>query len=148
MFIRTPAAPFRIVVGWLLCIELQVQGLNNGTTVDVPDDIASNLIGAELDSDFIGISSSFGDYLKLFGNHTAELHVQPWAIPLLQTLKTCSECKGPRIRINGDQGGAKPWYHSAMFLETIGRVLITVVTLACYFNCVCILGGDHSTMHG
>eukprot|EP00041_Stephanoeca_diplocostata_P010127 m.160689 g.160689 ORF g.160689 m.160689 type:complete len:555 (-) comp18035_c0_seq1:191-1855(-) len=99
-----------VLIGFMICINLNVKGQNNGTTVDIPNDITNNLIGAELYSDFIGISSSYADYLKIFGNQTSDFGTQHWAIPLLNTLRTCEVCRGPRIRINGDQGGAKPWW--------------------------------------
>lgn len=80
----------------------------NSTAVTVTDSTPD--VGAPIPSDFFGVSSSYGDYLELFGNKTSQYPGQPWTIPLLQQLKTCSDCAGPRIRINGDQGGAKPWW--------------------------------------
>lgn len=51
--------------------------ITNTTSITVDD--ATPPVGAPIPSDFFGISSSYGDYIRLFGNGSTSAPGQPWA---------------------------------------------------------------------
>lgn len=107
---KDPLVKYAIGNGSKSCplrLKLDDDDVNRTTVVVTP---STRTVGAPIMSDFFGISSSYGDFLHLVGNKTSRFPGQPWTAALLQHLKTCNNCAGPRIRINGDQGGAKPWW--------------------------------------
>eukprot|EP00039_Didymoeca_costata_P022615 m.347051 g.347051 ORF g.347051 m.347051 type:complete len:542 (-) comp31205_c0_seq1:171-1796(-) len=81
----------------------------NVTNVTVKVDL-SQKVGALVESDYIGVSSSYGDFLRLLGNQSKNYSGAPFFVEALQSLKTCSRCAGPRIRLNAGQGGAKVYW--------------------------------------